>query len=226
VACHKPFLSTKAFWERQEWAICNDGHSWNDIIWTDEASIQTREKVVCQRVTRQPHEEYLPENIAPTFRSGHQSIMVWACITHNTKGPIIRVNTVPETTSKKGQRNGGGLNAPQYVKQILNGPLKEFSEQEEKNMAQKMLIVEDGAPSHQSIVAKHAQIDTGSTNLIHPPSSPDLNPIKPLWLILKRCVADIPGSGNSLDVLWAAVQKAWGEISVEDIQKHTGRMDA
>lgn len=225
VARRKPFLTTKAVQKRQEWAIQNKGRTWSNIIWTDEASIETGERPGPQRVTRRPHEEYLPENIAPTFRSGRQSIMVWACITHNKKGPIIRVNTVPETTSKTGRRNGGGLNGPRYVEQILVGPLKEFLEQEEKNMGQKMLIVEDGAPSHRSVVAKHARIDAGFTNLTHPPSSPDLNPIEPLWFVLKKRVADIPGSGNSLDALWAAVQRAWGEITVEDIRKYTGQMD-
>lgn len=168
VARRKPFLTTKAVQKRQEWAIQNKGRTWSNIIWTDEASIETGERPGPQRVTRRPHEEYLPENIAPTFRSGRQSIMVWACITHNKKGPIIRVNTVPETTSKTGRRNGGGLNGPRYVEQILVGPLKEFLEQEEKNMGQKMLIVEDGAPSHRSVVAKHARIDPGFTNLTHP----------------------------------------------------------
>lgn len=225
VARQKPFLSKKAIRERQEWAIQNEGRTWSNIIWTDESSIETGKRPGHQMVTRRPGEEYLPGNIVPTFRSGRQSIMVWACITHNTKGPIIRVNTVPETTSKRGRRNGGGLNGPRYVEQILSGPLKEFWEQEEKSTGQKMLIVEDGAPSHRSVVAKCARKEAGFTNLTHPPSSPDLNPIKPLWLILKKGVADIPGSGNSLDALWAAVQRVWGELTVEDIRKHTGRMD-
>jgi transposase len=61
-------------------------------------------------------------------------------------------------------------------------------------------------------------------NLIHPPSSPDLNPIEPLWLIIKNCVADIPGSSNYLNALWAAVQKVWDGITEEEIKKYTGRM--
>ena len=57
-----------------------------------------------------------------------------------------------------------------------------------------MLVVEDGAPCHRSAVAKSVRHELGITNLEHPPSSPDLNPIEPLWLILKNYVADIPES--------------------------------
>ncbi|KAF8054717.1 hypothetical protein FPV67DRAFT_1361767, partial [Lyophyllum atratum] len=99
-------------------------------------------------VTRLPGEEFLPECIAPTFRSGRQSLMVWACIMHNTKGPIIRLDLVPEETTKKGRKRGGGLDGPRYVKQIIEGPLKDFWEKMEAEMGPDVLIVEDGAPAH------------------------------------------------------------------------------
>ena len=73
-------------------------------------------------------------------------------------------------------------------------------------------------------MAKNVHNELGITNLKHPPSLPDLNPIEPLWLIMKTCVADIPGSWNSLDGLWAAVQQVWEELSIEDVRKHTSRM--
>ena len=103
--------------------------------------------------------------------------------------------------------------------------MKEFCELVEKDIGQKVLVVEDGAPAHTSVVAKRARKALDINNLTHPPSSPDLNPIEPLWLLLKNRVADIPGSGNSLDALWAACKRVWDEISLEDIQKHTNTMD-
>jgi hypothetical protein len=65
----------------------------------------------------------------------------------------------------------------------------------------------------------------GLKQIEHPPDSPDLNPIKPLWNVLKNCVADIPGSHNSLDKLWAACQEVWDGITVDEINAHTGKMD-
>ena len=48
--------------------------------------------------------------------------MVWACITQNSKGLLIHLNMVPETTTEKGKKHGGGLNGTRYVKQVLSGP--------------------------------------------------------------------------------------------------------
>ncbi|KAF8057055.1 hypothetical protein FPV67DRAFT_1430773, partial [Lyophyllum atratum] len=64
--------------------------------------------------------------------------------------------------------------------------------------------VEDGAPSHRSVIAKDARVKVGYS--------------------LKNRVADISGSSNTLDKLWEAVQQAWDQISIENIQKHTSRM--
>ena len=87
-----------------------------------------------------------------------------------------------------------------------------------------MLVVEDGAPAHTSHLIKSAWLKLGIIPLTHPPSSPDLNPIKPLWLLLKNCVADTPGASNSLENLWLAAQHAWEEITEEEIQRHTRKM--
>jgi hypothetical protein len=224
IARRKPFLSMKAVQSRRAWAKENKDRDWRKIIWTDEAKIETGERPGHRHVTRLPGEEFLPKNIAPTFKSNRQSIMVWACITQNSKGPLIRLNMVPETTSEKGKKCGGGLNGPRYVDQVLSGPLKEFWQATEKEEGPGILVVEDGAPSHRSVVAKKARDEAGITNLTHPPSSPDLNPIEPIWLLLKNRVADTPGSANSLNALWNAIQKAWDGITLEDIQKHTNRM--
>ncbi|KAI0085010.1 hypothetical protein BDY19DRAFT_857841, partial [Irpex rosettiformis] len=59
-----------------------------------------------------------------------------------------------------------------------------------------------------------------------PPNSPDLNTIEPLWLVVKDRVADMPGSANSLDHLWAAIKEVWENLSEEDIRKHTSQMHA
>ena len=110
IARCKPFLTQKAVQECQKWATENKGRDWSKIIWTDKAKIETEERPGHHHVTRLPGEEFLLKNIAPAFRSGQQSIMVWACIIQNSKGPLIRLDMVPETTTEKGKKHGGGLN--------------------------------------------------------------------------------------------------------------------
>jgi len=51
-----------------------------------------------------------------------------------------------------------------------------------------------------------------------------LNPIEPLWYVLKQHIANIPGLVNSLNNLWGATKQAWDDISLEDIQAHTSKM--
>ena len=155
IAHHKPFLSRQTVVKRLRWARENDGRDWNGgICWTDETSIEQGERPSHARVTRLPGEEYLPENISPTLRSGRDSLMAWACITHNRKGPIIRLNLVPEATTTTGKKTGGGLKGPRYVDQILQGPLKNFLDMAKEEEGQEVLVVEDGAPCHWSAVAK------------------------------------------------------------------------
>ncbi|KAF5312015.1 hypothetical protein D9619_003841 [Psilocybe cf. subviscida] len=225
IARRKPFISDRSIMKRIQWAEINAETDWTKIIWTDETSFKTGKRPGHRYVTRRAGEEYLPENIDPTFRSGRKTLMVWACITHNRKGPIIRIKTVPQLTDENGKKKGGGLNAERYAKQIVSGPLKRFWASVEKDTGPGVCVVEDGAPCHRGIPAKTAKIKAGFPIMDHPPSSPDLNPIEPLWLLLKNCVADIPGSGNSVDALWAAIQKVWDGITVADIQKYTGKME-
>ena len=87
-----------------------------------------------------------------------------------------------------------------------------------------MLVVKDGALAHTSCLTKSAWLKLGITPLTHPLSSPDLNPIKPLWLLLKNHVADTPGASNSLKNLWLVAQHAWEEIIEKEIQRHTRKM--
>ena len=79
-----------------------------------------------------------------------------------------------------------------------------------------MLIVKDRAPAYTSHLAKSAQLKLGITSLIHPSFLPDLNPIEPLWLLLKNCVANTPGASNFLENLWLAAQHIWEEIIEEE----------
>jgi len=71
---------------------------------------------------------------------------------------------------------------------------------------------------------KQAQSRLDIKSLPHPPHSLDLNLIEPLWCVLKQCIANILGLGNSLNNLWGAAKQAWDDISLEDIQAHTSKM--
>jgi transposase len=224
IARRKPFLSPVTVKKRLAWAIENQSRDWQTVIWTDESSIPLGGIPITKYVTRRPKEEYLPNNIQPTFQSGRKSIMVWGAIADGVKGPLIKIECSEVNVDKSGRKKGGGFGGKQYVKQVLEGPLSEFIAQMKNRGHQEILVIEDGAPAHRSNAAKTARSRLGIKTINHPPFSPDLNPIEPIWAILKSRISNTPGSRNSLEMLWDIAQKVWGEISEEEVSKHTNAM--
>ncbi|KAF8711952.1 DDE superfamily endonuclease, partial [Rhizoctonia solani] len=226
VARRKPFITAATQAKRLAWARTNKNTNWEGIGWTDEAHIETGERPSHPRVTRKPDEAHLTECVAPTFRSGRDSISVWSCIAIDYKGPLIRLETAPITVNAKGRKQGGGLTAQGYIDQVLSGPLPKFLKKVSKEKGLEMRVVEDGAAAHRAKVTQAAREKLGIEQLPHPPSSPDLNPIEPLWLLLKNRVAKIKGSSNSAEKLWEAAQQAWESITIKEVNMYAKNMPA
>jgi hypothetical protein len=152
--------------------------------------------------------------------------MVWACIANGRKGPIIRLEAKPSTSTKKIQKGGGGINAEIYANQVILGPLKDFWMELKKEQGKEVFVVEDGAPAHKGKIAQAARKAVGICRLSHPPNSPDLNPIEPIWRLLKKRVYGRIGGESNIEKVWGIVQEEWGLITVDEVKKHTGRMNA
>jgi len=65
--------------------------------------------------------------------------------------------------------------------------------------------MEDGAPIHQSKIAKDFCILNSMKTLPHPPQSPDLNPIKHIWKKLKILVNKHPTHPKNTEALRVAL---------------------
>ncbi|QRW17567.1 Transposable element Tc1 transposase [Rhizoctonia solani] len=204
----------------------NTNQNWDWVAWADESTIDTGEQPVRPKVTRKQGEAYLPKNMVPSFQTGCQSVPMWGCIAHSKKGPLIWLELSPCIAGKKGRSRGGGLTSAGYAEQVLKGPLKEFLDELEAERGHKILIVEDGAPLHKGPQAREARAALGIEQLAHPLGSPDLNAIEPIWRLLKSRVFKVPGARRNADKLWKVAKRVWDELTVEDINKHTGQMDA
>ena len=211
---------------RRKWAQNNKNRDWDWVAWADETTLSTGDQPVQPKVTRKPGEVYLPRHMVPTFHSGRESLGLWGCVAHGKKGPLIWLELAPQVVGKNGHSKGGGLTAEGYATQVIEGPLKQFLDDLEAERGHKILIVEDGALSHRGAVARQAREALGIEQLPHPSNSPDLNAIEPIWCLLKSHVFKIPGARRNLNALWNTAKNVWEGISVEDINKHTGRMDA
>ena len=92
VAVKKPFLSQKhkadrlAFAkEHKHWTTSD----WRNVIWTDETSFETGKRSRQVKVWRKSHERFSLDCLAPTFKSGCSSVMVWGAITGFEKCPLV-----------------------------------------------------------------------------------------------------------------------------------------
>jgi hypothetical protein len=197
----KPGLTKDQELRRLEWAYDNEGRDWEAIIWSDETTVELGKQPKKERVTRRPDERFLRECIKPTYRSGRKSIMVWGAISHNKKGPLIILDFTIIPTDNPSTKIVKGLDGPKYIDQVVRGPLKDFKKEMEHDIGKKVLIVEDGAPSHRAKLTKGARVKAGIKNLKHPAQSPDLNPIEPLWFPFKCRVAQLVGKNRTLDNL-------------------------
>jgi len=62
--------------------------------------------------------------------------------------------------------------------------------------------------------------DHGIPLFYHPPNSPDLSPIEPVWHELKNIIRRCPHPPTSVEELKAAVHAAWEELDIADVDKH------
>ena len=206
VAAKKPFLLKRHQQARLAWAKDRTSMStedWHHVIWTDEASIELGKQSRVTWVWRKPNERYETDCIAPTFKSGRSSVMVWGCIAYNRKGPLI---VIPQE-----KRTGDD-----YVDLILEPVLHGFYTQlcEERSI---MALMEDGAPTHRSTVAKRWREDHEILVFDHPAQSPDLNPIEHVWKHLKLQINKRKKLPQSSAELEAAIMEEWDKIDIQFI---------
>ena len=59
------------------------------VLWTDEASFELGKNSREIRVWRKSDETWNTDCLAPTFKSGRVSLMVWGCMVHDRLGPLV-----------------------------------------------------------------------------------------------------------------------------------------
>lgn len=211
----KPFLTPQAIAKRLQWVKDNKEQDWRRVIFTDESAVEMGLDITMNFTIRKEGEQYLPQHLQRTFRSSRKSLMVWGAIAHNKKWDLVRLSIPPSEVQEKGK----GMNGEKYVRMVLNGPLKRAARQLRTARWRDILVVEDGAPCHTCKLAKEARSKLGIPSLIHPPSSPDLNPIENVWHLLKTKVSQLPTRATNLDMLWEQVQACWADIDQGYINK-------
>jgi transposase len=136
-------------------------------------------------------------------------------VAHGKKWDLVRLSISPSEVQEKGR----GMVGEKYVRTVLNRPLRRTARHLRTARWQDILVVEDRTPCHTCKLAKEARSNLGILSLIHPPSSPDLNPIENVWHLLKTKVSQLPTQDINLAMLWEQVQACWADIDQRYINK-------
>lgn len=205
VAPKKPFLNDThmnhrlAFAKKyRNWTV----DDWKRVIWTDESSFELGKNSRRIRVWRKTHERYSAQCLAPTFKSGRTSVMVWGGFTGFHKSRLVFM--------PQGERT-----ARDFVNNVYEGELSRFYFMHSE--PHKLILMEDGALVHRGKAPAIWRSAHGMQKLDWPANSPDLNPIENLWHIVKDLLRHHQKPKNKEDMI-QTIQAVWNDVSLEILQ--------
>ena len=212
---HGPVLTQRHRQDRLNWAqryINWRLRDWSSVLFTDEClfTIHTTNRRL--RIYREEGERYQDNCVIERDRWGGHRVMIWGGIMSNRKvGPVILQN--------QGQGQGRGLNAAQYIVQVLrphvvplHGRIANFR------------LQQDNARAHTARVTREFLQRQGITVHPHPALSPDLNPIENLWDFMKRQLEGRQPRPRTLQELQQAIQDVWRQVPMNLVNNLVGSM--
>lgn len=213
VAAKKPFLNKKHKADRLAFARQYEKwtkEDWKKVIWTDESSFEIGRNSRQIRVWRKSHERYDYKCLAPTFKSGRTSVMVWGAFSGFDKSPLVIIP--PKSRS-----------ASDFVNLVYEGTLSGFYFLHDH--PEDIILMEDGAPVHRSKLPELWREAHGIKKLNWPANSPDLNPIENLWKIVKDNVQNTSRPHNKEELV-ESLHRVWKEIPLDILQTLIATMPA
>jgi transposase len=194
----KPYLSKKHIASRKEKTgkmLALSDNEIETIIFSDESKFNLKYSDGKVSVWREPGTGLKLKNLIPTVKFGGGSIMVWGCFSSQGVGKL----TVIE----------GKMGAAKYVN-ILANNLQESVDMMGLNS---FIFQQDNDPKHNSRLAKEYFEDKSIVLLPWPAQSPDINPIKNVWGIIKdrvnaRGPKNIPELKQYLIEEWEKIPKS------------------
>jgi transposase len=148
-------------------------------------------------VRRLKGERFHRDCIAPSFKSGRKTVMVWGCSQGSKLGPLV-------------QCPSGRINATKYCN-ILEEHLLPFW----KNLDPGSLFMQDGAPPHTANYTKAWLVENKVVPMVWPAQSPDLNPIENIWQQIKIAIEQCSARPKNEKELLDALQEEWEKLRVQ-----------
>lgn len=181
----KPLLTKTHIERRLKWAFENQSTDWNNVIFTDETTIQIGYNK--KKFWQDPRERLVIRTVKHPLK-----VHVWGCFSRKGFGKIIIF-----------QKN---LNS-QFLLNIYENALLPSSK---ILMGDKWLLQEDNDPKHTSKIAQQWREENNVKKIDWPSQSPDQNPIEHVWRIIKCNVAE--HDPRSLKELVKYIRYEWKKL--------------
>lgn len=181
----------------KHWSV----HEWKHVIWTDESSFEVGKYYRQIRVWRKVNEKFFSACLAPTFKSGRTSVMVWGAFSGFFKSPLV---ILPQ----------GERTSEHFVRTVYEGTLSGLYFMHD--IPERITLMEDGAPVHRGKIATSWREAHGIKKFDWPPNSPDLNPIENVWRIVKDKLRHYDRPRSSQEMI-QTVTTVWNEVSEDEL---------
>uniref|UniRef100_A0A1E1XE22 Putative transposable element n=1 Tax=Amblyomma aureolatum TaxID=187763 RepID=A0A1E1XE22_9ACAR len=172
-----------------------DVGQWLSVVFTNESTMSLKWDPN-RGAWRALHSWNDPLSIRQLVVSGHVSINLFAIMTYEGLGPLVRItgSATPEKCSN--------IISNVLVPYLLDGPFKEGD----------YVLQLDATPTYTSEEVQDHIEQLGISVINWPPKSEDLNPIKSVWEIVKKRICRKRVSQPSPDKLWALIEKEWNVL--------------
>ncbi len=193
----KPLLNKRQRQKHLTWAVEKNNWTvaqWSKVLFSDESQFCTSFGNQGPRVWRKSGEAQKPCCLKSSVK------LIWAAMSSAGVGPLCFLKST--------------VNAAIYQEILVHFMLpsadKLYGDAD-------FIFQQDLAPAHTAKGTKSWFNDHGVTVLDWPANSPDLNPIKNLWGIVKRKMRDT--RPNNADDLKATVKETWASIPPQQCHK-------
>jgi hypothetical protein len=139
------------------------------------------------------------ECLTPTFKNGRTFVMIWENFVGNQKSNLVFMPPCRRT-------------ATDFIETVYDIELLNFMSKISGGV-----LIEDGAHVHHSNAINEWRKLRLIEKLVWPVNSPDLNPIKNVWTILKDVVQHHRTRPKTVNDMKQALQEEWENISIPSL---------